>query len=92
MGIRDQNKRFYLECDCGCGILEFERWYWEEGNEDNSLSFTYYVRSFDASWFTSFRRRIKQAWKLLIGDDSFVWNVCVEEKDLTKFKEFVNSI
>jgi len=91
MGLRDKNKRFYLECECGCGILEFERWYWDN-SEDNSLDLTYYVRVNDVNWFSSLKKRIGHAWKILIGKDALIWNIAIDEKEMDKFKEFINSI
>lgn len=92
MSIRDKNKRMYIECDCGCGILELERWYWNDIDQDNCIDLTYYVRGTDTRWFTSLGKRIEHAWKMLIGKDVFIWNICIEDKDLDKLKEFVSSI
>ena len=91
-GTRETQKRYHFDCDCGCSILEFNRWYWNANDDDNCLSIIYYVRAEDSKYFSSFRKKIKIIWDILRGRESCLWDVVIDDKDLEKFKEYVSSL
>jgi hypothetical protein len=85
------DKSFLFKCSCGCGILQFN--FWED--EYQELFISYYASSFyvhqdglkDIIW-----NRIKGAWKMLLGKEYLLYDVCIHKNELQDFKDFVKEL
>ena len=92
MGVREGNDKFYLECSCGCGILEFEKWNWSDGEPSDEIFLSYYIRVEEARWVNRISKKIKIIWAILTGKDAFLWGMSIPNDDVEKFKNFIASL
>jgi hypothetical protein len=91
MAIKDfVEKRFELECDCGCSRFSITRY--DFGIDDDSISLSHYMRSWDAKAHPvrkGFSQMFKMIWCAITGKEYYFYDVVIDENELQKFKEFV---
>lgn len=76
----DKEKDYLLKCNCGCGIICFNRWFWEKAGED-WIDISHYPLGFSAHQEAKFWHRIQVAWKFLIGKQYWLWGVSAPTED-----------
>ena len=82
--------RFQLQCQDGCGIIEFE---YLRDERAESLYVTYWVRQFHARKIKVFRvikNRISAAWMMLRGKEYQLFDIVIENEKIIEFKKWVN--
>ena len=88
-----EEKRFDLECECGCSRLSITRYNF--GDDDKSISLSHFMRSWDANAYPirqGFRQMFKMIWCAITGRKFYFYELIIEEEELQKFKEFVASL
>lgn len=83
--------RFYYECDCSCGTLDFSQW------KDDGVAFiSYNIPAFNAyqdGTLDNIKRRAKIIWNVLLGREHRFYEIVIEDnKKLNEFKEFVKNM
>lgn len=84
-GHLEEDKRLFLPCRCGCGIVEFFR---DKDETEDTLYLEYYPIGFYA-YQRPLRKRIKAIWNLIIGKEYRLFDIVVEYED---FKKVVDNI
>ena len=90
MFIKDKDEKYCgLFCSCGCdsGIVF---------NAKKDEDFGYYISLVSDNWYTSqlsgwirFKEKLKRIWKILKNEEYYYFGICLEDKDIKEFKEFV---
>jgi len=81
-----EEKRFFIPCDCGCNIMEFDYFDEEEMFISNYVS-TFYEKQDQI--FGNILRRIKFIWFILRGKEFHLYEVVIRKEQLQEFKKWV---
>lgn len=82
------SNRIQFPCDCGCGILEFDKF---DGEED-VLYITHYIASFYAGQKPVLKDRIRMALCALAGKEFRLYDIVLQGEHLEKFREFCGEL
>lgn len=80
--------KFYYECSCACGELQFTQW-----KDDGIVFISYNIPAFNAyqrgTW-GNIASAIKIIWNVLLGREYRLYEIVIEDNEtLRRFKEFV---
>ena len=76
-------KEFMIRCDCGCSVIAFELFDWD----DDYVCMSYYP-----SREHSILQKVKLAWNILTGKEYLFWEVFFDKKTLAEYKEFLKGL
>ncbi len=83
--------KFYYECSCGCGVLEFSQW------KDDGIAFiSYNIPAFYAWQYGTWdriKRSVKIIWNILLGREYVFYEIVIEDnKTLKEFKKWASEM
>ena len=83
-------KRFVTGCDCGCAKISITKY---PDEDDDFVGFISYFGStfYDKQSVIKDRiiEKIKMLWFVLIGKDYALYEICLNQEEWKKFKEFI---
>ena len=86
----DLNK-FYLECDCKCGILSLEI------DKDDEFGIYCYISRLEPNFYTKqgnlwriIKERFYLVWKMILGKEYMLYDLVLTKEQFYKYKEFIN--
>ena len=81
------NEEAILRCNCGCGILEINKWDFGEDNEDYSL--IYWVPAFygkqQDNLLQTIKERVIRIWQIARGKEFYLYEVVATKEELQTF-------
>lgn len=86
----NDNLEMNVTCQCGCGILKFDKLDWDDKN-NACMNIAFYSLSFyekQAGIFNIMWNRIKNAAKMLLGKEFLLYEVIVSKEQIDQLKEF----
>ena len=86
MGYKDSVK---VQCDCHCGILEFEK------DEDGYISITHYTSTFygeQKGLWNTILDRSKMVWSILTGKKYALYDIVLTKKEAQQLIEVIENI
>lgn len=89
---KTNTEKFFFDCSCGCGVLEFSQW------KDDGISFIQYLvpafTSHQENGWDKMKRRLEIFWNLVVlGKEYSLYEIVIEDNEkLRKFKEFVSNM
>lgn len=86
--------RFMVRCDCGCGILEFDKF--DDGDNDKMICVSYYVDAYkdkSRGFLYNFFEKIKMSLYILFGKEYKLYEVIiVDPEEMKKFDCFLGEV
>jgi hypothetical protein len=86
MGHKDSVK---VQCDCHCGILEFEK------DEDGYISITHYISTFygeQKGLWNTILDRSKMVWSILTGKKYALYELILTEQESEKLLDLIKKV
>ena len=80
-----EDKKYYIPCQCGCGIMEFLR---DKDEIQDTLYVSYYPLGFYA-YQHPLRKKIKAIWDLIRGKEYRLYDIVV---DYERFRYTINKM
>jgi hypothetical protein len=87
-GHMEKDKRYFLPCRCGCGVLAFEREEKDKYYEQDIVYIEYYPVAFYAHQHP-IRQRLKAIWNLIRGKEYRLFDIFANYGD---FKELADKL
>lgn len=84
----DTKNTLYVECECGCGILNFTRF-----DDDNFIYLNYYSSAFyemQHGIWDKFKHRIKYIWYAILGKDFRYYEIVLSPEKIKELQEYFN--
>jgi hypothetical protein len=90
--IKDSNK-FYLECDCGHGMIKIEI------DKDDEYGIYAYIDYLEPVFYTKqdgiwniIKERFYLAWKMLTGKQYVLYELVLNKEKFEEYRKFINKI
>lgn len=86
-----ENKQFYLECDCTCGLIEVDV---DPVEIDQAYAYITYFRPVfytkQQSPWQMMKSRFYCAWKILCGKEYTLYDLVLSKEKWEEYKKFIN--
>jgi hypothetical protein len=81
------DQKLLVQCDCGCGILQLEKFDWD-GQEELTISYNlpaFYAYQSPGTY--SIKERLKLIWAAITGKQYRLYEIIIDGKNLEDFKQ-----
>jgi len=85
------DKKFIMSCNCGCAKIEIIKY-----EDDDDPDFVGFIHHFGSTFYAKQTvikdrviERIKMLWFVLMGKDYRLYDICLNQEEWKKFKEFI---
>ena len=86
-----KDKKFLIECTCGCSVLSIAKW--SDGVFPDEYIISLYSSTFyekqNPIWY-NIKDRLKHIWCAITGKEYYFYDIVVDMDRLEEFKKFVN--
>lgn len=82
----EEDKKFLLECDCGCGFIQSTHY-----KDDDNLYLSYYALGFyvhQPNW----KERMKMLWAVIRNKEYCLYDIVIPADKMDEFKNYVANI
>lgn len=88
-----EETKIIIECNCGCESLSIDSFDNGNGTKDYFISMS--VNAFyseQEGFFSKFIKRVKTAWYILTKGTYYLYEICLNEKDMQELKDIIIKI